>query len=70
MKQIYDLFRLFTGRRSTGKLTNTFVKSGADSPCSRNPDWCFQIKRDEIEQNFRSDRIVVIAQGDLEQNKN
>ena len=69
MKQIYDLFRLFTGPEIDRQAHEYVFKSGADSPCSRNPDWCFQIKRDEIEQNFRSDRIVVIAQGDLEQNK-
>jgi TonB family protein len=43
--------------------------SGANSSCLRNSDWCYQLKSDEIEQGLRSARIVVVAQGDLEQRK-
>ncbi|MGH9680097.1 MAG: hypothetical protein ACRD4Y_09110, partial [Candidatus Acidiferrales bacterium] len=40
------------------RLAHEYVaKSGSNSPCARNPDWCLQIKRNDIEQELRSRRM-------------
>src|ERR1035437_5062281 len=69
LNQIYDKFRQIAASEIDRKAREFVSKSGANSNCSRNPDWCSQIKADEIEQNLRAARIMVVAQGDLEQRK-
>jgi TonB family protein len=42
------------------------ANSGPGSNCARNPDWCFPLAKDDIEEKQRTERIVVVAQGDPE----
>jgi TonB family protein len=69
LNQIYDRFHQIVGQDVERQAHEYVAKSGADSPCARIGDLCFKLKRDDLEQNARSQRIVVVAQGDLEQNK-
>ena len=67
--QIYDKFRQIVGSDVERRTHDYVTKSGADSPCARNSDLCYKLKYDEIEKNLRSERMVVVAQGNLEQKK-
>jgi len=69
LNQIYDKFHQIVGPEIERQAHDYVSKSGADSPCARIGDLCFKIKRDDLEQNARSQRLVVVAQGDLEQKK-
>jgi hypothetical protein len=61
--------RNFAGCRSEiDRKAHEYVsKSAAGSTCSSNPDWCFPFAKQDIEQNMRSERIVVVAQRDQDQ---
>jgi TonB family protein len=69
LNQIYEKFRQLAAPEIDRQAHDYVTQSGANSPCSRNADWCFKIKQDEIEKKLRSERLVVVAQGDLEQEK-
>lgn len=69
MQKIYDAFRQIAGPELDQKAHEYVTKSGADSPCARNFDWCFKLKRDELEQEFRAERLLAVGQGDLERKK-
>jgi TonB family protein len=69
INQIYEKFRQIAGPEIDRQAHDYVSKSGANSPCQRNADWCFQIKREDLEKAFRSERMMVVAQGDLEQEK-
>jgi TonB family protein len=67
--QAYDKFRQTAGQDIEQKTREYVSKAGVDSNCSRNPDWCYQFGKEEMERSLRSERWVVVAQGDLENRK-
>jgi TonB family protein len=69
VNQIYEKFHQLAAPEIDRQAHDYVTKSGANSQCSRNADWCFKIKQDEIERTLRSERMVVVARGDLEQEK-
>ena len=69
INQVYDKFRQIAGQDIDQKTREYVSKAGADSNCSRNPDWCYRFGKEEIERSLRSERMVVVAQGDLENRK-
>jgi TonB family protein len=66
LNEVYQKFHELTADEIDQKAHEYVAKSGAGSNCARNPDWCYPLAKDEIEQNMRSERIVLVAQGDLE----
>ena len=69
LNQIYEKFHEVVGPEVERQAREYVAKSGANSQCARNPDWCLKIKQDDIEQGLRSMRIVAVATGDLEGEK-
>ncbi len=69
MQKIYDTFRQIAGPELDRRAREYVVKSGADSPCARNSELCFKLKRDELEQTLRAERLLAVGQGDLEHEK-
>jgi TonB family protein len=69
LNQVYEKFHEIAGQEIDRKAHEHVSNSGAGSNCSRNPDWCFQYAKGDIEQTLRSERLVVVAQGDLEAGK-
>jgi TonB family protein len=66
LNQVYAKFREIAAQEIDQKAHEYVAKAGAGSNCSRNPDWCFKYAKEDIEQKLRSERIVVVAQGDIE----
>jgi periplasmic protein TonB len=49
------------------RKTHEYVaKAGAGSNCARLPDLCYKYSYQDIEEKMRTDRLVAVAQGDLE----
>jgi TonB family protein len=69
LNQVYEKFHAIAGQDIDRKAHEYVSNSGAGSNCSRNPDWCYQYAKGEIEESQRSERLVVVAQGDLEAGK-
>jgi protein TonB len=69
INQIYEKFHQITSQEIDRKAHEYVSNSGAGSNCARNPDWCYQIARGNIEQGLRSERLVVVAKGNLETSK-
>lgn len=69
INDIYDKFRQLAAHDIDQKSREYVSKAGADSNCSRNPDWCYKLGKEEIERSLRSERIVVVAQADLAERK-
>ncbi len=67
--QAYDKFRQIAGQDIDQKTREYVSKAGVDSNCSRNREWCYQFGKEEMERTLRSERWVVVAQGDLENRK-
>jgi len=67
LDQIYGAFHLFVAQEIDQKAREFVSKAGPESNCARNSDFCYQFKKDEIEQALRVKRIVVVGEGDLEQ---
>ena len=67
LNQIYEKVHQLAAPEIDRQAHDYVSKSGANSPCSRNADWCFKIKQDEIEKKGRSERLVVVARVDLRQ---
>ena len=66
LNQVYAKFHQIAAQEIDQKAREYVASSGAGSNCSRNPDWCLSFAKQDIEQRLRSQRIVVVAQGDLE----
>jgi TonB family protein len=66
LNQIYEKFHQIAAEEIDQKAHEYVSKAGAGSNCSRNPDWCFGYAKQDIEQTQRSERIVLVAQGDVE----
>jgi TonB family protein len=66
INQVYDKFRQIAGQDIDQKTREYVSKAGSGSICSRNPDWCYKFAKEEIERSLQSERMVVVAQGDLE----
>lgn len=66
LNQVYAKFHEIAGQEIDQKAHEYVAKAGAGSNCSRNPDWCYKYAKEDIEQRLRSERMVVVAQGDLE----
>jgi TonB family protein len=65
INQIYEMFHQIASHDIDQKAHEYVSKAGPDSICARNPDWCYKFGKDDIERNLRSERMVVVAQGDL-----
>jgi TonB family protein len=66
LNQVYEKFHQVTADEIDRKAHEYVSKSGEGSICARNPDWCLPLAKKDIEQTMRSERIVVVAQGDPE----
>jgi len=66
LNQVYGKFHEIADQEIDQKAHEYVAKAGAGSNCSRNPDWCYKYAKDDIEQRMRSERMVVVARGDLE----
>jgi TonB family protein len=69
LNQVYAKFHEIAAQEIDLKAHEYVTKSAAGSTCSKNPDLCFDFAKKDIEQNLRSGRMVVVAQGDLETGK-
>lgn len=69
LNQVYEKFHAIAGQDIDRKAHEYVSNSGVGSNCSRNPDWCYQYAKGEIEESQRSERLVVVALGDLEAGK-
>src|SRR5713226_7139502 len=69
INQIYDKFRQIAGQDIEQKTREYVSKAGVGSTCSRNPDWCYKFGIADMERSLRSERLVVVAQGDLADQK-
>jgi TonB family protein len=65
INQIYEMFRQIAAHDIDQKAHEYVSKAGPGSICANNPDWCYKFGKDDIERNVRSERMVVVAQGDL-----
>lgn len=63
--EIYDKFRQIASWDIDQKTLEYVAKAGPGSNCSRNPEWCYKFGKEEIERSLRSERMAVVAQGDL-----
>ena len=66
LNQVYAKFHEIAAQEIDQKAHEYVTKAVVGSTCSRNPDLCFNFAKQDIEQRLRSERIVVVAQGDLE----
>ena len=66
LNQVYEKFHQIAGQEIEQKAHDYVSKAGAGSTCSRNPDLCYTYSKQDIEQTLRSQRIVVVAQGEME----
>jgi TonB family protein len=66
LNQVYAKFHEIANLEIDRKTQEYVSKAAAGSTCSRNPDLCSNFAKQDIEQRLRSERIVVVAQGDLE----
>jgi TonB family protein len=69
LNRVYEKFHQISSQQVDRKAHEYVSNSGAGSNCARNPDWCYQYAKGDIEQSLRSDRLVVVANGDLEASK-
>jgi TonB family protein len=69
LNQVYEKFHAMAAQDIDRKAHEYVSNSGAGSNCSRNPDWCYQYAKGVIEESQRSERLVVVALGDLEAGK-
>jgi TonB family protein len=65
INQIYEVFHQIAAHDIDQKAHEYVSKAGPGSICARNPDWCYKFGKDDIERNLRSERMVVVALGDL-----
>jgi TonB family protein len=66
LNEIYEKFHQLAAEDIDRKAHEYVAKSGPGSNCARNPDWCLPLAKDDIEEKQRTERIVVVAQGDPE----
>jgi TonB family protein len=66
LAKIYAAFHDQSAEEIDRKAHEYVARAGAGSNCARNPDWCLPYAKQEIEQNLRSERIVMVAAGDLQ----
>jgi TonB family protein len=69
LQKLYDKYHLLVADEIDQKTHDYVAKAGPGSNCARNPDICYKYSYQEIEQNMRTNRIVAVAQGDLEAGK-
>jgi TonB family protein len=65
INQIYEMFHQIAVHDIEQKAHEYVSKAGEGSICANNRDWCYKFGKDDIERNLRSERMVVVAQGDL-----
>jgi len=65
INQIYEMFHQIAADDIDQKAREYVAKAGPGSICAKNPDWCYKFGKDDIERSLRSERMVVVAQGDL-----
>ena len=69
MNQIYEQFRKIADAEIDEKTRAFVSKAAAGSVCANNREWCYSVKRDEVEQTVRAARMLLVGQGDLEAKK-
>jgi len=69
LNQVYAKFHDIAAQEIDQKAHEYVAKAAAGSTCSRNPDLCYDFAKKDIEQTLRSERMFVVAQGDLETSK-
>jgi len=65
INQIYEMFHQIAGKNIDQKTREYVSKAEVGSICAKNPDLCYKFGKEDIERNLRSERMVVVAQGDL-----
>jgi TonB family protein len=68
LAKVYATFQKQSAEEIDRAAHEYVARAGAGSNCGRNPDWCLPYAKQEIEQNLRSERIVMVAAGDLQAN--
>jgi TonB family protein len=66
LNEVYAKFHEIVNQEIDRKTQEYISTAAAGSTCSRNPDLCSSFAKQDIEQRLRAERIVVVAQGDLE----
>jgi len=66
LNQIYDKFHQVAAQEVEQKAHDHVSKAEPNSTCVKFPDLCFQYSKKDIEETLRSQRIEVVAQGDME----
>jgi TonB family protein len=64
--QIYAKLHQIAGNEIDAKAHDYVSKAGAGSMCSRNPELCYKLTREDMEKSARAARMVVVAQADFE----
>jgi len=63
---IRDRFHQIAAQDIDRKAHEYVSNATVGSTCSRNPDLCLPFAKQDIEQTLRSERMVLVAQGDME----
>ena len=66
LNQVYEKFHGIAAPEIDQNAHDYVSKAGAGSNCSRNQEWCFDYAKKDIEQAQRSERIMLVAQGDMD----
>jgi TonB family protein len=66
LNQVYEKFHQIAAQDIDRKALEYVSNATLGSTCSRNPDLCLPFAKQDIEQTLRSERMVVVAQGDME----
>ena len=69
LNQVYAKFHDLAAQVIDQKAHEYVAKAAAGSTCSKNQDLCYDFAKKDIEQTLRSERMVVVAQGELETSK-
>lgn len=69
LNQIYGKFEEIAGKEIERKAHEYVAKAQAGSGCSNFPDSCFKYTKEDMEERQRGERLVVVAQGDMESMK-
>lgn len=65
MNLVYEKFRKIADAEIDDKTRAFVSKAAAGSVCANNREWCYAAKRDEVEQNVRATRMILVGEGDL-----
>jgi periplasmic protein TonB len=66
LQSLYDKYHALFADEIDRKTHEYVAKAAAGSNCARNPDLCYKYSHQDIEENMRNNRLVAVAQGDME----